>query len=108
MNYAAHNPLPWEAEGTSVLAADGNMVAGVVKGTRCYDDCHEIAVLLSNTPKMYGALKQIAQLWPEPPNCADINPDWLGENDGKQRAILLESAINIARAAIVKAERSQL
>ena len=61
---------------------------------------------MTHTPlekELLEALKKISRLWPEPPNCADINPEWVGEHDGKARAILLEAAINIARNAVVHA-----
>jgi hypothetical protein len=52
--------------------------------------------------KEHRALEQISNLWPEPPNCAEVNPTWVGPNDGKMRAILLEGALDIARKALGK------
>jgi hypothetical protein len=48
------------------------------------------------------ALEQISRLWPEPPRCAEVDPEWVGENAGKQRAILLKAALQIAREALGK------
>ena len=63
---------------------------------------------MTNYEKLRTALKQIATLWPEPGMCAEVNPEWVGENDGKQRAILLEAALNISRAALKETERFPL
>jgi len=52
--------------------------------------------------ELTDALKGIASLWPEQ-TAAPINPEWVGPNDGKMRAILLEAAIISARAALTKA-----
>ena len=51
------------------------------------------------------ALKAISGLWPEPPFCAEVNPEYIGPNNGKLRAILLETALDISRAAISKANK---
>lgn len=53
--------------------------------------------------EMYGALKSISELWPEPPNCADIMAV-NGVNDGKSRAIIADAAIKIARKALALAD----
>lgn len=53
-------------------------------------------------PILAAALRAIGHLWPEPPNCAAINPEHVGPNDGKSRAILLEGAILTAREALTK------
>ena len=47
------------------------------------------------------ALRAISNLWPEPPHCAPIDPEWVGERDGKARAILLLAAIQYARKALL-------
>lgn len=47
-----------------------------------------------------SSLKSIAALWPEG-NGADVLAV-SGINDGKSRAILLEAALNIARAALAE------
>lgn len=60
--------------------------------------------VITAAPKLLEALKDISALWPEPPDCVAINPQWLGPNDGQMRAIGLEAAINIARRALAKAE----
>lgn len=54
--------------------------------------------------ELITALKYVSSLWPEPPHCAPVNPEWVGERDGKMRAILLEAALEISRKAISKAE----
>jgi hypothetical protein len=64
----------------------------------------EHAALLARAEAQRVALDAIGHLWPEPPNCAAINPEWVGPNDGKNRAILLEEAIRIARAARAKVQ----
>jgi hypothetical protein len=46
------------------------------------------------------ALESISGLWPEPPHCADVYLDWIGPNDGKMRAGLLQAALQIARQAL--------
>jgi hypothetical protein len=53
--------------------------------------------------KYKKALELIASLWPEPPNCADIN-EVNGINDGRSRAIIASAAIEIARKALGKLE----
>ena len=53
---------------------------------------------------MVEALEAISALWPKPPNCAPINPEWVGENDGKTRAIKLEAAIDIARTVLAEVQ----
>ena len=58
--------------------------------------------MTENEERYEQALKQISNLWPEPPNCADIMGVY-GVNDGKQRAILLDAAIKIARSALAVA-----
>ena len=45
------------------------------------------------------ALEEIASIWPEPPNCADIYSVG-GINDGYARAITAGSAIEIARKTL--------
>ncbi len=46
------------------------------------------------------ALEAIATLWPIE-TCAKIGPDWVsGVNDGRNRAIIAEGAITIARKAL--------
>ena len=45
------------------------------------------------------SLESIANLWPIETS-AKINPEWLGENGGKLRAIIAESAVAIARKAL--------
>jgi hypothetical protein len=47
------------------------------------------------------ALEGIANLWPYPPNCADVM-SVNGINDGRSRAILLEAALEISRNALAK------
>jgi hypothetical protein len=49
--------------------------------------------------KYKRALEHISALWPEPPNCADIN-EVNGINDGRSRAIIASAAITIAREAL--------
>jgi hypothetical protein len=62
-----------------------------------------VAKFQNQNPDVYkAALEQISGLWPEPPNCATVNPEWVGERDGKARAILLEAALAIARTALGK------
>jgi hypothetical protein len=56
--------------------------------------------------KYKRALESIASLWPEPPNCADIN-EVNGINDGRSRAIIASAAIEIARKALGKQEASE-
>lgn len=58
------------------------------------------AMLRLNAAPPKSALVTIANLWPYPPHCAVVNPEYVGENDGKQRAILLEAALEIARLAL--------
>jgi hypothetical protein len=45
------------------------------------------------------ALRAIAALWPEPPDCAEILLV-SGINDGRSRALIADEAIRIARKAI--------
>jgi hypothetical protein len=45
------------------------------------------------------ALQSIANLWPIE-TTAKINPEWVGENGGKCRAIIAEGAVTIARKAL--------
>lgn len=61
------------------------------------------AALRSRTAPLESALVSIANLWPYPPSCAVVNPEWVGENDGKQRAILLEAALTYSRLALDQA-----
>ena len=60
------------------------------------------AQLVQNPDIYRAALEQISRLWPEPPNCADVNPEFVGPNGGKSRAILLKAALEIARTALGK------
>lgn len=62
------------------------------------------AKLRTENRELMVALEQIANLWPMPPHCAEVNPDWVGEHDGKMRAILLEAALEISRNAVAKAK----
>jgi hypothetical protein len=58
--------------------------------------------LTEQNVRLISALQGVSGLWPMPPHCAEINPKWVGPNDGKMRAILLEGAIEIARNALKK------
>lgn len=49
--------------------------------------------------KCENACQSIATLWPLPPNCADHRMV-IGVNDGKNRAILLDAALEISRNAL--------
>lgn len=49
---------------------------------------------------MFAALQNIASLWPDPPDCAELVPKWVGPNDGRMRADLLWFALNAAREAL--------
>lgn len=55
---------------------------------------------MSKEKRYEDALKNISALWPTNPYAASINPVYVGPNDGKSRAILLEAAINVAREAL--------
>ena len=57
---------------------------------------------LTTEEKYRWALESISGLWPEPPNCAEVAPQWVGPNDGRVRADLLKAALEIARKALGK------
>jgi hypothetical protein len=46
------------------------------------------------------ALEIIAGMWPDPGMCAEIAPKYVGPNDGRLRADMLWSALNVARGAL--------
>ena len=54
--------------------------------------------------RLEKALQSIANLWPEPDCCAELVPEWVGENDGRMRAVTLWYALNSARKALGLAE----
>jgi hypothetical protein len=51
---------------------------------------------------MRKALEAISSLWPQPPHCAEVAPEYIGPNDGRIRADLLKAALEIARKALGK------
>lgn len=83
-------------------------VNSLISGVRLHIEYSSVADMRGEEPvhnsNVYkAALEQISGLWPEPPNCATVNPDGrVGEREGKARAILLEAALAIARTALGK------
>jgi hypothetical protein len=64
-----------------------------VDGTELYRDA------IIKIRRYENALRNIADLWPMD-TTAKLNPEWLGENGGKSRAIIAEGAVTIARKAL--------
>lgn len=106
-----HTPAPWsiakdDTSDTHVAAAaqppliietDDRHIAF------CFDDGEQAmadARLIVSAPDMFAALEGIAALWPH--NTTAKIDDVNGINDGKNRAILLEAAVTMARSAIEK------
>jgi hypothetical protein len=56
--------------------------------------------LVAALSKVQQALQLIARLWPDPGMCAEVVPEFVGQNDGRLRADLLWAALNAARAAL--------
>ncbi len=69
-----------------------------------YEQARRDAIVLQKkkdrAEKMFAALQNIASLWPDPPNCAELVPEWVGPNDGRMRADALWFALNAAREAL--------
>jgi hypothetical protein len=95
-----HSPGPWAIE------TKGPALRYVIK-----DECNEAlaqtygqpeqeadAALMAAAPDLLNALKVIATLYPE--QCGQPADEVYGINDGKQRGILLQAALDIARKAI--------
>jgi hypothetical protein len=106
-------PRPWNHESGDgrIWGADGCVIAFTV-GLRPIEQheanaefivtaCNQHDLLVRQRDELLAALRKIASLWPEPPNCADVE-EVIGPNDGKQRAILLKAALDISRAALAE------